>query len=240
MSRGIALSVVRALLKAELRDAQVTNSVLDTEYNYALENKQKDLCNAYDWPFMEDIWEQGLVQGDRYVNMPTTNIRSIAATINFERPVVTSVKFNTYYTPVVYGIGVEQMNESDSTQDVYQDPVRRWSMDTNVGDGTSPNQFEVWPRPASAQTFRFTGQRAPRALSSDSDVTDLDDLVIVYFVAADYLAMREMTNAPIVLKKANERLVMLRAGYPQKTSPPIVFGGQQFEERRNIKLVAIR
>lgn len=239
MSRGVVLSTVRALLKAELRDAQETNTNTDTEYNYALSNKQRDLALAYDWPFLEHDWDLSCAAGSRYLNIPTSDTRAASVTINFERPVRVSNLFGSLYNEVDYGIGIEQYNYLEGTTEP-QDPIQRWRLVTNTSEATNPDQVEIWPVPGTAQTLRFTGQRNVLTLSSDTDKADLDDLLLVYFVAADYLAMRGMTNAPAALAKAQSHLIKLRTGYPTKECPPVVFGKQTYFERENIKLVAIR
>ncbi len=236
MSRGATLSTIRARLKAELRDAQETNTVLDAEYNYALDSRQKALAVSYDWPFLQDRWDLSCTAGTRYFTLPTTNVRSVSSTINFERPVLTEVRFNSYYRPVAHGIGATQYNAV--FEGVSQDPIQNWSLDTNVGDATNPSQIEVWPTPASTQTMRFTGQRTVGTLSADSDKCDLDDLLLVFYVAADYLAQRQQGNAQSMLAKANEHLIKLRAGYPTKEGR-MVLGASALDDRRNVKLIAV-
>lgn len=237
--RGIALSALLTKLKKELRDAQETNTHSDQEYYYALADMQQTLAGQYDWPFLEDKWNLTMAAGTRYYALPTSNIRSIASTINFERPVKIENRFNSFYHPLDYGIGEEQMNATNSDDGVRQDPVQRWSLDTNLGDSSNPNEIEVWPIPASTQVLRITGQRNVRTLAAAGDLADLDDLLIVFHVAADYLALRQQLNASMVANKAANRLALLRGNYPRKTDP-IVFGANQYPmKQERVKLIAV-
>lgn len=235
MARSQTLSTIRARLKAELRDAQETNTTLDTEYNYALDQMQKTLANAYDWPFLNNRWEVSTAAGSRYLAFPISNIRGTSATINFERPVQLWVKWNSLYKPVDKGIG--QMEYNAVAEGTRQDPVQRWRIDTNTGEASNPNEFEIWPTAASVQVLRFEGQRNVGALSSDSDKADLDDLLLVYMVAADYLLQRQQSNAPLMRDKAAAHLLKLRAGYPSRNDR-LILGGEDQPERRTVKLIA--
>ena len=236
MARGQLLSSVRALLKAELREAQETNSTLDAEFNYALANKQKDLALAYDWSFLKHDWDLSAGVGSRYLNIPTSDTRAQSVAINFERPVCVTRKWGTVYEEVDYGIGYEQYSIREGTSQLL-DPILRWQLVTNSNEASNPDQVEIWPSPATSQTLRFTGQRVVQSLSADSDKADLDDLLLVYFVAADYFLLREATNASLALKKASDHLMKLRASYP-RTDQEFVFGGEM-PGREKIKLVAI-
>lgn len=238
MARGTTLTVLLALLKAELRDAQETNTTLDAEYTYALSNKQKDLALAYDWPFLKHDWDLACASGSRYLTIPTIDTRAQAVTINFERPVCVQRKYGSWYEEIAYGIGPEEYNLFEGTTQK-QDPIQKWQFVSNVNEASNPDQIEIWPSPNSAQTVRFTGQRAIRVLASASDTADLDDLLVVYFVAGDYLGQREQANAALVLKKANDHLLKLRVGYPTTTVPRMVLGRQRYEERENVKLIAV-
>lgn len=235
MARGQLLSTIRARLKAELRDAQETNSVLDTEYNYALDQMQKTLANAYDWSFLENRWEATVSAGSRYLAFPASNIRGVSATINHERPLFLFVKWNTLYKPVDYGIGPNEYNAMPEGN--RSDPVQRWRVDTNTAESSNPNEFEIWPTSAGTQTLRFTGQRTVGSLSSDSDKADLDDLLLVFMVASDYLTQRQQPNAAFMQSKAAAHLTKLRAAYPSKTTR-LILGGEAPAERRQIKLIA--
>lgn len=239
MARGVALSALRARLKAMIRDTQETNSAADTELNYALSEMQLHLCARNDWPFMEDRWNVTLADGTRYYSIPTTNVRSIASTINFNRPVDIQRLDSNFYAPLFYGIGPEHFNQYDSDAGEKADPAQRWSIDTNTGDTSQADQFEIWPIPASAGTLLITGQRAPRTLSSDSDKADLDDLLLIYFVAADILNFRKQADAGTIAQRAADYLNVLRAGYPTKDMP-LVFGqSRMMRDRTNVKLIAV-
>lgn len=240
MARGTALSTIRTLLKAELRDAQETNTSTDTEYNHAISSKQKDLCLAFDWPFLEHKWDAPAAIGSRYLDFPTTDIRALACTINFERPVEVSRLYNTKYELLDYGVGVAEYNWRNSDLDERIDPIQRWQLVTNTSESANPDEFEIWPIPVTAQTIRFVGQRNPLTLSADADKADLDDLLLVYFVAADYLLLRNQPNAPLQIKKANDHLVKLRAGYPTNNEDaPITIGGKSPMTREQVRLTSL-
>jgi len=238
MARGTTLTNLIALLKAELRDSQDANTTLDTEYGYALSNKQKDLALAYDWQFLKHDWDLACGIGSRYLAIPTIDTRNQTVNINFERPVLVQRKYGSWYQPVPYGIGPEEYNLYEGTTKK-ADPIQKWQFSTNINESSNADQVEIWPSPNSAQTLRFTGQRMVRALSVGADTADLDDLLLVYFVAGDYLGQREQANASLVLKKANDHLIKLRASYPTTTCPPTIIGRPRYEERENIKLIAV-
>jgi hypothetical protein len=196
---------------------------MDAEYFLALAAKQKDLALAYDWPFLKRYWDLACAPGDRYKTIPTVDIRGTAATINFERPLKVERLYNTYYNPVCYGIDSDQWNYRNSDLGHRSDPIQNWAWATNSSESVNTDQIEIWPIPSIAQTIRFSGQRNVLALTAGTDKADLDDYLLVYFVAADYLAFRNQANAPIVLKKAADHLIKLRAGYPS-SQPCINFG----------------
>lgn len=237
--RGVTLSTIRTLLKAEIRDLQQTISAADTEYNLALASKQRDLLLGYDWPFMEKMWDLNLVAGTRYYAIPTSDIRAGAYTINFERPVKVDRLFNTKYDELEYGIGTQEYNYQDSDAGDRLDPVLKWQLCSNSSEATNADQVEVWPIPATAQKLRFTGQRNAIAFSSDGDKAEVDDLLLVYFVAADYLTQRQQPNAALVLRKAQEHLIKLRASYPEYNQEPIKIGGYPPLTRQQIRAVPL-
>lgn len=238
MPRGVALSTLRTYLKAEIRDTQETNTAFDAELNYLLSTKQRDFANQFDWPFLRHDWDLSLTSSTRYYDIPTQDTRAQSVTINFARPVQVSLLWSGTYLDVFYGITTEEYNIREGANET-QDPVQKWQIVTNVGEASNPNEIEVWPVPASSQTLRFTGQREVRTLASDSDTADLDDLLLVYSVAADYLLFRNQANAPLVQAKAQAHLARLLNSYPSKSVPPVKFGGYQPYSREIVKLVAV-
>ena len=82
------------------------------------------------------------------------------------------------------------------------DPVQRWDVkDTGTGA-----QIEVWPIPASnGGSLRFTGIRNLAPLIQNSDTMDLDDQMVVNFVAAEMMASRNDKAASSKLAKAKAR-----------------------------------
>lgn len=231
MSRGIALSVLVTQLKMELGDADESNTATDSRYKKLLANKQSDLANTYDWEFLIRQWDVSVVGGTRYVTFPSADIRGMAGIINFGRTAKVDVFYNNYYRCVEHGIGPAEYNWKNSDLDERIDPIQRWQTSTNVDDTANDNEFEVWPIPVTTQTMRFVGQRELRAFTADSDTCDLDHLLLIYGVAAEQLALRGQPNAPLVLRKFQERLLKIRAGMPS-SEEPIVFGYRCKEDRR--------
>lgn len=237
MARGQLLSTVRALLKAEIRDVQETNTALDTEYNYLLSSKQLELSSQWDWNFLKHDWDLSCTAGGRYFDIPTSDTRSQSVTINFERPLVVSRLFNSYYEPVQYGITLEDYNCREGATEA-QDPIQKWQVVTNASEASNPDEIEIWPVPVTTQTLRFTGQRVVQALASDSDKADLDHLLLVYSVAADILAMREQKNAPLMMKRAVDRLNFLRGSMPV-IDGNFVFGKPRYQDAEAVKVIAV-
>jgi len=238
MARGTTLANLRTQLKAELRDTQETNTTYDAELNYALARKQSDLAFHYDWSFLKHFWDKSVVAADRYLAFPTVDNRGQTASINFERPVWVERFYNSRWYEMGYGIGAEQLNARNSDLGERLDPIQRWQMVNNSTGDTTADQFEIWPVPGSSQKVRFTGQRVLAPLLTDTDKADLDDLLIVYYVAADYLALRGQQNAPLVAKKANDRLIVLRAGYPTDNKP-VILGRRSTYERDHFRLTPL-
>lgn len=237
--RGATLINIRNLTKVHIRNVIATNTAVDNELNLLLKSMQDVFCSTYDWQFLEEKWDLPLVAGTRYYALPTSNIRAASATINFDRPLKVAQKHNGSWCPVGYGIGFEEMNCVDSDDGEVQDPVQKYSLDTNVGD-TSDNQIEVWPIPSTTQTLRFIGQRVPRTFTSDSDKAELDDLLLALFVAAEVLDFRQQANAGKKLNEAQQRLISIRGGQPTKRDS-FPLGRRQDDEytRRSQRIVAV-
>lgn len=72
---------------------------------------------------------------------------------------------------------------------------------------------------------------------NDAATLDLDDLMVKYFVAAEYLARKEQDGiAKILMQKAQNRMAQIRATYP-KLQKPCVIGGTTMLDRRALRIV---
>ena len=119
------------------------------------------------------------------------------------------VRWGSVWTPILYGIGYEHYSayNPDPTAPRKSDPVMRW--DFQAGD---PLQFEVWPIPASTGTTEtyavsFDGQKKIEQLTDGKKKADLDDLVIVLYVASEILAEnKQKDSAEIKAAAARARL----------------------------------
>lgn len=107
-----------------------------------------------------------------------------------------------------------------------------------VNNDTRIPMFEVWPIPTTDQTIRFTGQRVPEKLENANDCCDIDDLLLVLFVAGEELQRLEQKNASAKLAFANARLVKLRAT-TRFDSDAIILGQKAKMPRRKIIPIGI-
>jgi hypothetical protein len=219
------------MLKAEVGLSLNVGTQKDTALNTLLSDMQKWLASEFDWPFLADRWDVTAAASSRLISVPTTaQIAGANQSINFERPVTVQTKWNTLWQDVDYGIGQDEFNYLDSDRGITADPVQRWQM-------AGQDKFEIWPMPASPQIVRFQGQRALAALTADGSLADLDDVLIVLFVAAEMLANEGMKNAPIALAKAQERLARLRGVYPARQRTYIVGSGS---EKGSVRIVPMK
>jgi hypothetical protein len=105
--------------------------------------------------------------------------------------------------------------------------------------------FEVWPLPVTAQIIRFTAKRNVGPLRNngtydDTKTLDLDDLLVVYFSAAERLARLKQADAPAKLQLAQERMRVVRATYPSRTRK-VVLGSDKYDGpvRRVVPIVTV-
>lgn len=246
MSRGTALSTLVTMLKAELGyslDATATGK--DAALKQLLSNKEQWLATELDWPFLEHRWDLACNSGSRYLNLPTVEAspgdEGASAAINFEREVRVEVLYNSRYWPVEYGIGAREYNIFNSDlQGQAMDPIQRWRFATDTSEAANANQVEIWPVPVTAQTLRFTGQRALLTLAVDADKADLDDTLLVLFCAAELLANLDQNNAQLVAGRAQERLRKVMGNYPSRKRTISFNGGDGGSlKRKDIRAVPI-
>lgn len=248
--RGVTLATLVTKLKSEIGeslDASATGK--DLAFQQLLDNKQAWLASEFDWPFLQHRWDVACGVASRYLTFPTVESdEGATVAINFERPVMVEVKFNERWQKVKYGIGGAEFNSNDSDLNLVLDPVQKWRFATDTSEAANPDQFEIWPMPATGQTLRFTGQRAITPMVVGTNTTtngankaDLDDMLIVYFVAAELLARADQADSQLKASLAQERMRQVRASYPVQ-SGRIVLGcesGDDVRHHRNVPMVVV-
>ena len=211
MARGTQLDTIVDMVKAELM-ADTDDAVSpggDAVMKIQIANQQKWLALRYEWSFLEDEADVALVAGTRLYTLPTT--------LEFGKPVKAQCYWGDLWNDVELGIdAVRDYNFLNPALDQRSDPVCRWRLYLT---GTT-KQFEVWPIPATAGNFRFTGQIVLPALTAGTDTAVLDDLLIAQFTAAKLATRMKQADAPALLAQANETLKQIRAGYPKA---PVMF-----------------
>ncbi len=243
MARGTTLVNLRNMLLAEIGDYASSNTTRTGELNTLLSNKQKWLASEYSWPFLEQFWDASIAAGLQYVPFPTVDDSGLGATtaINFERPVKVEVFWNNVYDDMDYGIGADQYNWMNNALGQQTDPIQRWRFRSNTAEAANADTFEVWPVPVTPQTVRFTGQRTLVSLVNDSDKADLDDMLLVYFVAGEVLLRSKQADGQLKLAMAKQRLEKLRSAYPTKTRELVLGQGRQDyrEQRRVVPMIVV-
>lgn len=210
-----------------------TQTNTQVRYYGLLSDKQKWLANEYDFPYLEDRFDVLVGGNSRYLSFPTIDNEGVTGAMNLERPYKVEVFWANRWQPLEYGIGSQEFNYLNSDQlGQAMDPIQRWRW-------SQEGQFEIWPINVGAQTIRFTGQRALDVLAADDDTADLDDEMLVLFVAGDLLMRSRQADAQTCLQQAAARLSAQRGAYPNRPKGCNLAGETMSESqwRRENKLV---
>lgn len=242
MARGTTLANLRSMLKAECGNYSGTNTARDAELNVLLSNMQKRLSTEHYWPFLERHWDVDVAPGQQYISLPTTTAgdpEQEVSQINLDQLPTVKTLYTTQYWPVTYGIDEDEYNTFNFALGQTSDPIQRWRLATNPNEPEDPNQFEVWPVAGTQQTLRFTGERAILSMTADSDTADLDDILIVLFVAAEILQRNKQPDAQLKLAAAQRHLQWLKQGYSPKDKVRTMDGKGDSEFKRNRQLIGV-
>ena len=239
MARGVLVSTVLSMIKAEIGDYSGTNTASDNAIIVQMSNFQKWLATEYDWPFLERRWDVAAPANTQFLTFPTLDDNGDTSAINMERMPLVEVLWTQVYQPVLYGIGAEEYNTLNLAYQQQSDPIQRWRAATNPNEPTNVNQFEVWPVPVTAQTLRFTGQRTLLNCAATTDKCDLDDMLITMGVAAEKLQRSNQKDAQLKLTKFQHRLQFIRQNYPTRDRIRVLGGGGENEFKRERKLAGM-
>jgi hypothetical protein len=246
MSRQSTLLTVRNMVKAECgKSLDPSSTAQDAEINQIIANTQALLAADYDWHFLKSRWDSFLSPATRFQTFPTTlspqgGAAATTAVVNFERPCEMLVKWNMIWQPVLYGIDeYPEFNYLDADRNQVLDPVQRWQF-------SDETNFEVWPLPAGAAQVRFVGQRQLTTLQSagswnDSALLDMDDLLVAFYVAAEYAAREAKPNAKTLFERAQNRLMAIRGASLSRSQTITIGRGQPLGRKaiRNVPMVVV-
>jgi hypothetical protein len=268
MARGTSLATVLQMVKAET--AKANQTAQDAEIMQIIANTQQWLASEFDWPFLKGRWDVTIPVRGRYASFPTVDSEGTVqlpntVAIDFERSgqLKVWVKWNNVWQEVFYGIREqEEYNYIDSDEGQILDPIQRWAF-------ADQGQFEVWPMPASNTLIRFTGQRVPMPLQkvqiigaehggaiggegggviggeqvllwNPSATLDLDDILVTYYAAAEYMIREDQTDLGRMLLQAGQtRMAQIRATYPLIERPAVIVGGGTTIDRRALRIVPL-
>ena len=158
------LQVMVKNLRAECgHSLSVAQGVNNAEtLKYLLSRTQEELWTAFVWPELKLRVAISLATGQYsypyHADMPYDCIRE-----TWTAPAGSAE--GTHWTPVEYGIDVEDMILPDGTNSERDDPPVYW-------DADGPANFRIWPTPNTSTRLRFVGQKRLNPLVADSDVSD--------------------------------------------------------------------
>lgn len=218
MARGVQLIQLVTRLRAECGQSVdvAVNADNLAQMKQILARTQEVLKDAYDWPFMYAERDKTLAAGQRYYGFPSD--------MGLENVDWVEAQWNTRWYPLEGGITGVDYNFKDSDTDQRSDPILKWGViDTGAGE-----QWEAWPIPQSnGGLVRLHGKRTLKPLIADSDVADLDDILIIMSAAAEILSRDKMADSKAKLAIFNQRLGQLRARTKPARTKPVIFGGQE-------------
>jgi len=217
MARGTQLTILIDQLRAAIGHSQ--NAALGQNFRpgmiVALQKEQERLYRLWDWTHLKIKREVTMAAGSREYAMPSDIEPERAMSAWFRE--AASIGAGGW-KPISYGITLDHYNVSDSGNvSVRNDPVRAWMI--------VENQIEVWPRPATdGGKLMIEGIKKLGPLTADNHTADLDDGLIVGFVAARMLAKQKDPSASRVLEEA-QSLYLRLIGAPVARQQTIIMGG---------------
>jgi hypothetical protein len=217
MARNQTWATIRTAFKAEC-GVELSESVAsgdNARYLALANNTIKWLIGQHAYLLGETPATVALVPGTRYYDFPESTID-----IDRHEEPAYAEQSDGHREPVAYGIGQEQYNAYGNETE-QRDPVERWR---KVRYGGSL-KIEVWPIPLTAQTLHLTGIGVFTAMTVDGSTCPIDDMLVVYFMAAKQLARDKAADAQAVLTQAQTHLASLKGTRSSKFEQFNMAGG---------------
>lgn len=242
MARGTQLQAILGMVRAEA--GQSPSVAVGVDNRPALIQKiqrtQELYHTDYDWPFLREDFPITLATNQRFYDLPHNTLTDASISyLDMERIEEVAINYSGRPSGIDRGIGFQeyaQYNSEASSPDIAS-PARRWDIKrTSAGS----EQIEVWPIPAdNTQILTFRGIRRLRTFVADSDVADLDDLLIALTVAAEVLARAGAKDAGKVEAAAAARYKQLK-DRAKGASRMITMSGSSARNNGNLGKTIIR
>lgn len=208
-------------LRAEARiSSNLAHGVQNLPAQKALLRRiQEELYLAHDWPSLRMVKSLQVQAGSRYIEYPE-------GIDPFGLDHVYTRDSGNILRPLLYGIGIEQLNVRDSDEGAQGFPIARYQNYVSPAAETlNQNMFEVWPVPDRDTVLRFAGRRKLFPLINDGDVSTLDGPLIVLNAAAELLAGNKSEDAALKMQRAKDRLDLLKRRDKTSSSPTMSLSG---------------
>ena len=201
MAVGKTLLQLTEAVRAECRrSTNASRGIDDLVYlHQVIRRNYEELYDEYDWPRKKVIRDISIQAGSYIYDFPTD--------LDYERIQTVRFKWGDQWLPVIYGITDDNYSVWDPENNERNDPVNNWGI-LDVGQGA---QLEVWPLPASAGTLRLRGIKNRNELISNSDICDIDDLMVILHASAEVLGGAGQKDADLKLAKAAKRLHKMKS-----------------------------
>ena len=196
-----------------------------------LQAEQDRLWSDCDWPHLRVERQVQLQAGQRYYDTP--------ADIKIDKIERIELFTDGEWCKLATGIDGCHYSAHNSDLDERSWPPRRWKLHED-------EDIEIWPisdtngDPTTLEgTLKFIGIRSLNPLVDDSDRADLDDDMLVNFVAAEMLAASGAKDARLKLDKANTIYTRLKGNITPRQKIRM-FGIGEPQPRKGIFITSYR
>lgn len=225
MARGKTLEWLLQGVRAEARlslDPAANIQVRESQI-ILIQREQQRLWEDFNWPHLRIYPQIPLQAGQFKYALPDT--------LTMDRVEEISVNDGGRWVPLCPDITDADYEAYETELDQRSWPARAWRTD-------GEDQIEIWPIPdqnaipATLEgTLRVTGIRSLRPLVEDSDRADLDDRLIILYVAGGLLAAKNAADAKLKIEAANKLYLKLK-GKQTKTQSFNMFSTTRRPRRR--------
>lgn len=204
MARGKTLEEILNGVRAEARLslAPAANIQVRESHIVLIKREMERLWEDFNWPHMRVREMIPLQAGQFEYSLPTT--------LSMDRVEKIELNEGGLWRPLCPEITSAQYSTYETALDERSWPVRNWQ-------ATDEDQIEVWPipdqnaDPATLEGYlKVTGIRNLNQFIADDDTADLDDRLIILYVAGGILAATGAKDAQLKFEAANKHYSKLK------------------------------